>query len=129
MLFLFHIQKIDLKDKSSTSVARAKFNKDNVFLKIFFEQSHLLNSGYHFGSRIVIKDKNFYITAGERGKGMIAQDPTQHPGSIIRINLDGSIPKDNPKFINQKNWLQKFIKLVLETRKECHFHHLIIKYI
>ena len=29
---------------------------------------------------------------------MIAQDPTKHPGSIIRIHTDGSIPKDNPKF-------------------------------
>ena len=28
---------------------------------------------------------------------MIAQDPTKHPGSIIRIHTDGSIPKDNPK--------------------------------
>ena len=27
---------------------------------------------------------------------MIAQDPSKHPGSIIRINLDGSIPNDNP---------------------------------
>ena len=34
---------------------------------------------------------------------MIAQDPSKHPGSIIRIHLDGSIPKDNPKFINKKN--------------------------
>ena len=33
---------------------------------------------------------------------MIAQDYTKHPGSIIRINLDGSIPNDNPKFINKK---------------------------
>ena len=42
------------------------------------------------------------MSIGERGKGMIAQDPTQHPGSIIRINSDGSIPSDNPKFINRK---------------------------
>ena len=34
---------------------------------------------------------------------MIAQDPTKHPGSIIRINIDGSIPKDNPKF--KEIWL------------------------
>ena len=40
---------------------------------------------------------------------MIAQDATKHPG-VIRINLDGSIPKDNPKFKNKKNWFLKFIK-------------------
>ena len=26
---------------------------------------------------------------------MIAQDPSKHPGSIIRIHLDGKIPDDN----------------------------------
>ena len=35
---------------------------------------------------------------------MIAQDPTKHPGSIIRIHLDGKIPDDNPKFKDKKNW-------------------------
>ena len=32
---------------------------------------------------------------------MIAQDPTKHPGSIIRIHTDGRIPKDNPKFTGE----------------------------
>tara|TARA_X000001036_G_C20506641_1_gene736174 strand:- start:394 stop:987 length:594 start_codon:yes stop_codon:yes gene_type:complete len=35
---------------------------------------------------------------------MIAQDPTKHPGSIVRIHLDGKFPKDNPKFKDKKNW-------------------------
>jgi hypothetical protein len=48
---------------------------------------------------------------------MIAQDPTNHPGSIIRIHLDGSIPKDNPKFeVNQIGY-QRFIKLVFVILK------------
>ena len=70
--------------------------------KNIFQAQPPINSGYHFGSRLVIKNKHLYVTAGERGQGMIAQDFTKHPGSIIRINLDGSIPKDNPKFINKK---------------------------
>ena len=41
---------------------------------------------------------------------MIAQDPTKHPGGIIRINIDGSIPKDNPKFEGEPDWLPKFTK-------------------
>ena len=52
-----------------------------------------------------------YITAGERGQGMIAQDSTKHPGSIIRINLDGSIPKDNPKFKDNKDWLPEIFQI------------------
>ena len=56
-------------------------------------------------SRLVIKNKHLYISAGERGKGMIAQDPTKHPGSIIRIKTNGDIPKDNPKFTGKDKWL------------------------
>ena len=42
---------------------------------------------------------------------MIAQDFTKHPGSIIRINLDGSIPKDNPKFKGKKNWMPEIFQI------------------
>ena len=42
---------------------------------------------------------------------MIAQDFTKHPGSIIRINLDGSIPKDNPKYKNKKDWLPEIFQI------------------
>ena len=97
--------------KTSTSVARGKFNTTNINFKNIFQANPPIDSGYHFGSRLVIKDKHLYITAGERGKGMIAQDVKQHPGSIIRINLDGSIPKDNPKFKNKKDWLPEIYQI------------------
>ena len=92
------------KGKSSTSVASAKFDERFLNFKNIFRAEPPINSGYHFGSRLVIKDNYLFITAGERGQGMIAQDATKHPGSIIRIHLDGKIPKDNPKFKNKKNW-------------------------
>ena len=41
---------------------------------------------------------------------MIAQDFTKHPGSIIRINMDGSIPDDNPKFTKNKKLLPEIFK-------------------
>ena len=96
---------------TSTSVAKGKFNKNNIEFKSIFRAEPSIESQYHFGSRLVIKDKYLFITAGERGKGMIAQDPTKHPGSIIRINLDGTIPKDNPKFKNKKNWLPEIFQI------------------
>lgn len=99
------------KGKSSTSVASAKFNENELNFKNIFRAKPPINSGYHFGSRLVVKDNFLYITAGERGQGMIAQDPTKHPGSIIRIHLDGKIPKDNPKFKNKKNWLPEIYQI------------------
>ena len=97
--------------KSSTSVARASLKNNDLNFKNIFRAEPPINSGYHFGSRLVIKDNLLYITAGERGEGMIAQDPTKHPGSIIRIHLDGKIPKDNPKFKSKKNWLPEIFQI------------------
>ena len=97
--------------KTSTSVAKGSFSTSNIKFKNIFQAEPPIDSGYHFGSRLVIKDNHLYISAGERGKGMIAQDATQHPGSIIRINLDGSIPKDNPKFKNKKDWLPEIFQI------------------
>ena len=97
--------------KSSTSIAKAKFNKDKLIFKNIFQAEPPIDSGYHFGSRLAIKSNHLFASAGERGEGMIAQDPTKHPGSIIRINLDGSIPKDNPKFTGKSEWLPEIYQI------------------
>ena len=96
---------------SSTSVAKGKLNQNNIKFQNIFRAEPPIESMYHFGSRLVIKNKHLFITAGERGKGMIAQDASKHPGSIIRINLDGSIPKNNPKFKNKKDWLPEIFQI------------------
>ena len=96
---------------TSTSVAKGNFREKNIQFKNIFRAEPPIDSGYHFGSRLVIKDSHLYITAGERGQGMIAQDPTEHPGSIIRINLDGSIPKNNPKYKGKKDWLPEIFQI------------------
>ena len=97
--------------ETSTTVAKGIFNKEKIVFKNIFRAEPPIDSGYHFGSRLVIRDKYLYVTAGERGQGMIAQDATKHPGSIIRINLDGSIPKDNPKFKGKKDWLPEIFQI------------------
>ncbi len=97
--------------KTSTSIAKAKLNKKKLDFKNIFQAEPPIESGYHFGSRLAIKDNYLFASAGERGGGMIAQDPTSHPGSIIRIHLDGSIPKDNPKFEGKSNWLAEIYQI------------------
>ncbi len=97
--------------KTSTSIAKAELNKKNLDFKNIFQAEPPIESGYHFGSRLAIKDNYLFASAGERGGGMIAQDPTNHPGSIIRINLDGSIPKDNPKFEGKSDWLPEIYQI------------------
>ncbi|WP_245893809.1 PQQ-dependent sugar dehydrogenase [Sphingobacterium gobiense] len=54
------------------------------------------NTG-HNGSRIVISpDKKVYWATGDAATDTYAQDSTSLNGKILRLNLDGSIPKDNP---------------------------------
>jgi glucose/arabinose dehydrogenase len=97
--------------QTSTSIARGKFNKEKIDFKNIFQANPPIDSGYHFGSRLAIKDNYIFASIGERGQGMIAQDPTQHPGSIIRVHLDGSIPKDNPKLEAGGNWLPEIYQI------------------
>jgi aldose sugar dehydrogenase len=97
--------------KSSTSVARALVKSNELNFKNIFRAEPPINSGYHFGSRLVIKDDYLFITVGERGKGMIAQDAEKHPGSILRIHLDGSIPINNPRFEKKKKWLPEIYQI------------------
>ena len=97
--------------KTSTSIAKAKLNKDELKFENIFQADPPIESRYHFGSRLAIKDNYHFASIGERGEGMIAQDPSKHPGSIIRIHLDGSIPNDNPKFEGKDNWLPEIYQI------------------
>ena len=97
--------------KTSTSIAKGKFDNKKIIFNNLFRAEPPIKSGYHFGSRLAIKENMLFASDGERGAGMIAQDPTKHPGSIIRINIDGSVPKDNPHFINKKKWLPEIYQI------------------
>lgn len=58
---------------------------------------------FHFGSRITFDhDGHVYFSVGDRGIRDNAQDLTNHAGTIMRLNLDGSIPEDNPFSKNRR---------------------------
>ena len=97
--------------KTSTSIAKANLDKKKLLFINIFQANPPIDSGYHFGSRLAIKDNYLFASVGERGKGMIAQDASKHPGSIIRIHLDGSIPKDNPRFEGKSKWLPEIYQI------------------
>lgn len=50
----------------------------------------------HNGCRLLIMGGKLFITAGDAGTQSVAQNVSLVNGKILRINLDGTIPSDNP---------------------------------
>ncbi len=52
---------------------------------------------YHNGSRIVISpDNKVLISLGDAGRKRLAQNVNEITGKVLRLNMDGTIPSDNP---------------------------------
>ena len=101
-----------LSNYSSTAVARGKLqNNEIVDLETLLIAKPKLDTDKHWGARIVIKDDFLFVGFGERDKGMIAQNPQKHPGSIIRIKTDGTIPADNPSYLGFEDWLPEIYQI------------------
>jgi len=89
---------------NNTAVARGRLvdgaapRVENV--QVIYHQRPSLKSTMHYGSRLVFsRDGKLFVTQGERSitEGrMQAQRMDGLLGKIVRINPDGSIPKDNP---------------------------------
>ena len=89
---------------NNTAVARGRLvdegqpRVENV--QVIYHQVPSLDSRLHFGSRLVFgRDGTLFITQGDRSitEGrMQAQRTDGLLGKIVRINADGSVPKDNP---------------------------------
>jgi len=95
-IYFTYVKKID--GEGVTVLARTKF-KENIL----YSSEELIvtksgtNTGAHFGSRIAFDEDGYvYFGVGDRGYRPNAQDLNTHAGSIIRLHLDGKIPKDNP---------------------------------
>jgi glucose/arabinose dehydrogenase len=57
-----------------------------------------------FGGRLAIgPDGKLYVTSGDRNFGERVQDPSNHFGKILRLNLDGTAPGDNP-FVGREGY-------------------------
>ena len=93
----------DVDGEGATVLARAKLEKNRFYnwQELLVSKSRTSTS-HHFGSRIAFDNNgHVFFGIGDRGERPNGQDLTTHAGSIIRLNLDGSVPIDNP-FANSK---------------------------
>jgi glucose/arabinose dehydrogenase len=83
---------------AGTAVARARFGEDRLSdVHVIYRQQPKVEGVIHFGSRLVFaRDGTLFVTQGDRGYQNSAQDVSIGLGKIMRINPDGSVPKDNP---------------------------------
>ncbi|GAB1407280.1 hydrophobic compound transporter HcuB [Thermomonas brevis] len=71
-------------------------------LKVLYRQEPKLDGGQHFGSRVAfdtIAGKtggHVFVSQGDRGQRPSAQDLSMLQGKLVRLNMDGSVPADNP---------------------------------
>ena len=56
----------------------------------------LTSAGIHNGSRLLISNNKLFVTTGDAANQNLPQDQSSWNGKILRFNLDGSIPSDNP---------------------------------
>jgi len=90
----------------ATTLARAKLQQDSLigWTDLLITKS-VTNTNRHFGSRIAFDHNgHVFFTVGDRGERPNGQDLSTHAGSVLRLNLDGTTPEDNP-FIKRKKAL------------------------
>jgi len=86
---------------AGTAVARARLAEDALSLQnlqVVWRQTPKVESRNHWGSRLVFaRDGTLFVTLGDRSSFRDeAQNLGNTIGKLVRINPDGSVPKDNP---------------------------------
>jgi aldose sugar dehydrogenase len=101
--YTFAIPKQGQEEEIKSRLVRYEYNGETLTgPKILLDS--LPGATFHNGSRIAISEDNkLFFSLGDVGKVNLTQDKNFLGGKILRINLDGSIPEDNP-YPNNPVW-------------------------
>lgn len=106
-IYLSYVQSLDGGNTRGARVVSAILESANGTLELtdvtelWNQQPHVTGKG-HFSHRIALGPQDtphegyLFITSGDRQKKTPAQDMSVNLGKVIRLNLDGSAPDDNP---------------------------------
>lgn len=87
-----------VRGQGRTTLARARLNGEQLqdWEDLLVTQS-ASGSGRHYGSRIAFDGEgHLFFGVGDRGVRPNGQNLRTHAGAMLRLNLDGSVPDDNP---------------------------------
>lgn len=106
--FIYLTYSAGTPDANRTRVARAVLDGNTLRdLKVIFEVKQAKSGNQHFGSRIAwLPDNTMLVAIGDGGNPPVslegqlirkqAQNLRSRLGKIVRLNDDGSVPRDNP---------------------------------
>jgi glucose/arabinose dehydrogenase len=94
----------DVGGRGATTLARARLDGDRlVDWRDLLVTDSATNAGQHFGSRVTFDGEgHLFFGIGDRGDRPNSQNLGNHAGAVLRLNLDGSVPADNP-FVGQRD--------------------------
>ncbi|WP_427916980.1 PQQ-dependent sugar dehydrogenase [Vibrio amylolyticus] len=87
----------DVDGEGVTTLAQASYHNGKLtnWRDLLVSESRT-DTGRHFGSRIAFDANSVYFSIGDRGERENGQNTLTHAGAILRVNPDGTTPKDNP---------------------------------
>lgn len=89
------------REAHRTALVRARLSDDLTTLEnveeLFAVDFDIATNRHHGGKILFDRDGYLWLSLGDGGNHMDeAQDPSNHIGTLIRLNDDGSVPADNP---------------------------------
>ncbi|WP_111414808.1 PQQ-dependent sugar dehydrogenase [Billgrantia lactosivorans] len=86
------------EEGATTALGRGRLEDDRLEdFEVIFRMQPRVEHENHFGGRIVFSDEEtLFLTLAERFQFDPAQDPSNHLGTIVRLNDDGTAADDNP---------------------------------
>lgn len=89
------------REAHRTALIRARLNVDLTALEdveeLFAVDFDIATNRHHGGKILFDRDGYLWLSLGDGGNHMDeAQDPSNHIGTLIRLNDDGTVPSDNP---------------------------------
>ncbi len=97
--YVFYTTRTPNRDRLSRFTADATLTTTNLNTEVVLYQDPQNADTEHHGGAIAFgNDGKLYFTTGDHFQGSPSQDLTSPRGKIHRINLDGTVPTDNPFF-------------------------------